>query len=57
MTELEVDKISISISSPFRKKKTDLKFSEGSKAKSPSNINSFPPFLFLIIIAKLIITI
>ncbi len=35
--------------SKFREK-TDLDFSEGSEAKSPSNIASFSPVLFLIII-------
>ncbi len=35
--------------SKFREK-TDLDFSEGSEAKSPSNVASFSPVLFLIII-------
>ncbi len=31
-------------------RKTELKFSEDYKAKSPSNIAYFPPIIFLIII-------
>ncbi len=38
-------------------RKIEFKFFEGSKAKSPSNIASFPPVLFLITITMLIITV
>ncbi len=57
ITELHLFEVdAISNESQFWQK-SSKKNSEGSKAKSPSNVASFPPIIFLMIITILIHTI